>query len=66
METNGTTKRIPAARRGGFTLLELIAVIGIIAVMVTVVVGGFNGMMTASARSSAAQTFERAINLARQ
>ena len=66
MKTTGTTNRPSAAARSGFSLLELIAVVGIIAVLATVVVGGFNGMMAATARSSAAQTFERAVNLARQ
>lgn len=57
--------RQPEAR-GGFTLLELIAVIGIVVVMTTLVVGGYNGMMTSLAEGSAVQTIERALSLARQ
>ena len=65
MDPHEKTDAAPA-RKGGFTLLELIAVIGIIAVMAVVVVGGFNGMMAATTRNSAAQTLERALHLARQ
>ncbi len=54
------------ARRGGFTLLEMIAVIGIIAIMATIVVGGYTGIMASVAENTAKQTLERAINLARQ
>lgn len=59
------TSRHPESR-GGFTLLELIAVIGIVVVMTTLVVGGYNGMMTSMAEGSAVQTIERALSLARQ
>ena len=53
-------------RRSGFTILELIAVIGIIAVIGTAVIGGFSGMMKSVARRSAADSVRRALNLARQ
>lgn len=53
-------------KRSGFTILELIAVIGIIAVIGTAVVGGFSGMMKGVARRSAIDSVRRALNLARQ
>lgn len=53
-------------RSGGFTLLELIAVIGIVALMATVVVGGFTGMAEAMARTAAWQSLQRAVMLARE
>ena len=53
-------------RRSGFTILELIAVIGIIAVIGTAVIGGFSGMMKGVARRSAIDSVRRALNLARQ
>ena len=53
-------------RRSGFTILELIAVIGIIAVIGTAVIGGFSGMMKSVARRNAADSVRRALNLSRQ
>ena len=53
-------------KRSGFTILELIAVIGIIAVIGTAVIGGFSGMMKGVARRSAIDSVRRALNLARQ
>jgi prepilin-type N-terminal cleavage/methylation domain-containing protein len=58
-----------AARRraaAGFTLLELVAVIGIIAVMSLVVVGGFNGIIRALSADTGTAALVRALNLARQ
>lgn len=52
--------------REGFTLLELIAVIGIIAIMSVFVVGGFNGILKAFGNSSGSDGVRRAIMLARQ
>lgn len=53
-------------KREGFTILELIAVIGIIAVIGTAVIGGFSGMMKGVARRSVVDSVRRALNLARQ
>ena len=53
-------------KRSGFTILELIAVIGIIAVIGTAVVGGFSGMMRSVSRRNAVDSVRRALNLARQ
>ena len=59
-------RSVRGRRSGGFTLLELIAVIGIVALMATVVVGGFTGMAEAMARTAAWQSLQRAITLARE
>ena len=62
--------RRAAPRRGrgraGFTLLELVAVIGIIALMSVVVVGGFSGILRAISDTSGADAMRRALMLARQ
>ena len=55
-----------SAARSGFTLLELVAVIGIIAIMAIVVVGGFNGIVRAISRDTGSAAIRRALNLARQ
>lgn len=52
--------------RRGFTLVELIAVIGIIALMSTLVLGGFSGILGAISSDSCENTFRRAISRARQ
>ena len=57
--------RRPAAR-SGFTLLELVAVIGIIAIMAIVVVGGFNGIVRAISGDTGVSALTRSLNLARQ
>ena len=64
----GPSARRAARTRGraGFTLLELVAVIGIIALMSVVVVGGFNGILRAIADTSGADAMRRALMLARQ
>lgn len=56
----------PRRGRAGFTLLELVAVIGIIALMSVVVVGGFSGIMRAISDTSGADAMRRALMLARQ
>lgn len=53
-------------KRSGFTILELIAVIGIIAVVGTAVVGGFSGMMKGISRRTAVDSVRRSLSLARQ
>ena len=52
--------------RSGFTLLELVAVIGIIALMSVLVVAGFSGIMKAVSATSGTDALRRALNLARQ
>ena len=52
--------------RRGFTLLELVAVIGIIAIMGTIVVGGFNVIVRALSQKTGADDLRRSLNLARQ
>ena len=52
--------------RRGFTLVELIAVIGIIALMSTLVLGGFSGILGAISSDSCENTFRRAVSRARQ
>ena len=65
--TGPSTRRAARTRgRAGFTLLELVAVIGIIALMSVVVVGGFNGILRAIADTSGADAMRRALMLARQ
>ncbi len=57
----------PARRdRAGFTLLELVAVIGIIALMAAIVVAGYSGIMKAVSATSGTDAMRRALNLARQ
>lgn len=70
---NGNPSRTPTrtaaangVRRSGFTILELIAVIGIIAVLATIVFGGFSGMLQSMARRNASDGLRRAVLLARQ
>lgn len=59
-------RRPAARRRAGFTLLELVAVIGIIALMSVVVAGGFNGIMRAISDTSGTDAMRRSLMLARQ
>lgn len=53
-------------QRTGFTLLELIAVMGIIVVMSLVVVGSYNGMMDAIAKNAGPRALRNALTLCRQ
>jgi prepilin-type N-terminal cleavage/methylation domain-containing protein len=64
METRLGPGGIP--RRAGFTLLELIAVIGIIALMGTIVVGGFSAIQRALSKKTGEDDLRRSLNLARQ
>jgi prepilin-type N-terminal cleavage/methylation domain-containing protein len=54
------------AARAGFTLLELVAVIGVIAIMSAIVVGGYGGILKALSRETGVDAVRRAVNLARQ
>ena len=54
------------AFRAGFTMLELVAVIGVIAIMSAIVVGGYGGILKALARENGFDTLRRGVNLARQ
>lgn len=53
-------------RRTGFTLLELIAVMGIIVAMSIVVVGAYRGLMRAVAQRSGVDALAKAVTLCRQ
>lgn len=53
-------------RPQGFTLLELIAVMGIIVAMSAIVVGGYRGMMRAIAQRTGVDALAKAITLCRQ
>jgi prepilin-type N-terminal cleavage/methylation domain-containing protein len=55
-----------ARRRRGFTLLELIAVMGIIVAMSVIVVGGYRGMMSAIAQRAGVDALAKAVTLCRQ
>lgn len=52
--------------RHGFTMLELIAVMGIIVVMSLVVVGSYNGIMDAIAKKAGPRALRNALTLCRQ
>lgn len=56
----------PCESRGGFTLLELLAVIGIIAIMSVVVTGSFTNIGRAIASSNSVDAVRRTLMLARQ
>ncbi|MBQ7666865.1 MAG: prepilin-type N-terminal cleavage/methylation domain-containing protein [Kiritimatiellae bacterium] len=64
----GASRPGRSVRRGraGFTLMELMAVVGIIVVMASIVVGGFSGIQRAMGASSGASGFRRALAAARQ
>lgn len=54
------------ARRAGFTLIELIAVMGIIVALAMVVMGGYSGIARAIAAGQATRQLRDALLLARQ
>lgn len=56
----------PCESRGGFTLLELLAVIGIIAIMSVIVTGSFTNIGRAIAASNSVDALRRTLMLARQ
>ena len=63
---NPSTRVSPRTRRSGFTLMELMAVVGILVLMASMVVGGFAGIQRAMGTSTGADRFRRALGAARQ
>ena len=66
MTTRKDTGRAGSRRRGGFTIIELLAVMGVIAILSVLAVGGYNGILRAFSESSAEDALRRAVMLARQ
>ena len=60
------TRAASRTRRSGFTLMELMAVVGIVVLMASMVVGGFAGIQRAMGTSTGADRFRRALGAARQ
>ncbi len=63
---HSATRAAPRTRRSGFTLMELMAVVGILVLMASMVVGGFAGIQRAMGTSTGADRFRRALGAARQ
>ena len=61
-----TQQATKTRRTQGFTLLELIAVMGIIVAMSAIVVGGYRGMMSAIAQRAGVDALAKAVTLSRQ
>ena len=61
-----TQQATKTRRTQGFTLLELIAVMGIIVAMSAIVVGGYRGMMSAIAQRAGVDALAKAVTLCRQ
>ncbi len=61
-----TQQATKTRRTQGFTLLELIAVMGIIVAMSAIVVGGYRGMMRAIAQRAGVDALAKAVTLCRQ
>ena len=51
------TRAASRTRRSGFTLMELMAVVGIVVLMASMVVGGFAGIQRAMGTSTGADRF---------
>ncbi|MGI5868397.1 MAG: pilus assembly FimT family protein [Kiritimatiellia bacterium] len=64
--TQQATKTRQTQHRRGFTLLELITVMGIIVAMSAIVVGGYRGMMRAIAHRAGVDALVKAVTLCRQ
>lgn len=56
----------PIRKPTGFTLIELIAVMGIIVAMSLIVMGGFRGMMNSIAQRAGVDALHKAVTLCRQ
>ena len=64
--SKSATRAASRTRRSGFTLMELMAVVGIVVLMASMVVGGFAGIQRAMGTSTGADRFRRALGAARQ
>lgn len=66
MESDNRIGAAPRAAKAGFTLMELMAVVGIIVIMAALVVGGYSGIQRAMGTSTGADGLRRALSAARQ